>query len=145
MESERMHIKVVIYEYAMRMIGLPYRWGGDDLIDGLDCSGLCVELLRAAGVVDGTFDASADGLWHYPAFPEIDAPRFGALAFFGKPNVSHVGWCMNETHMIEAGGGTSATTTRAAAEKQNAYVRVRPIKARKDFVGVRMPTYPWKG
>lgn len=140
-----MHIKVVIYEYAMRMVGLPYIWGGDDPINGFDCSGLCIELLKAAGVVDGHFDSTAAGLHQYPAFPAIDGPRFGVLAFYGKPIVTHVGFCLNETHMLEAGGGLTSTTNREDAIKQNAYIRIRPIKHRSDLVGFKMPTYPWKG
>ncbi len=138
-----MHANVILYDYAMRMVGLPYRWGGDDLVDGVDCSGLCIELLQAAGVFPKGFDANAAGLWNF-AFEKTTAPRFGSLVFFGVPAVTHVGFCLNELLMLEAGGGGSQTTSREAAAKQNAYVRVRPIKSRKDLVGFRHPTYPWK-
>lgn len=139
------HPATVLYDYAMRIAGLPYRYGGDDLIEGLDCSGLVVELLLAAGVVSKGFDSNAHGLWHFPAFTKAAAPQFGTLCFFGSEAfVSHVGFCLNETQMLEAGGGTSQTTTKEAAVKQNAFVRVRLIKSRKDLVGYRHPPYPWK-
>lgn len=139
-----MHPSAVLYDYAMRMVGLPYRWGGDDTVDGFDCSGLCIDILQAAGVLPKDFDATSSGLWHMPAFGKVDAATFGSLAFFGVPTVSHVGFCLNDRLMLEAGGGGSKTTSLAAAAAQNAYVRVRPIKSRKDFVGFRHPTYPWK-
>jgi cell wall-associated NlpC family hydrolase len=144
MENERMHSSAVLYDYAMCMVGLPYRWGGDDTVDGFDCSGLCVDILQAAGVLPKDFDATANGLWHFPAFGKVAAASFGSLAFFGLPAVTHVGFCLNDRLMLEAGGGGSKTLTRDDAEKQNAYVRVRPIKSRKDLAGFKHPTYPWK-
>lgn len=139
-----MHSNVVLYDYAMRLVGLPYRWGGDDAVDGFDCSGMVVELLQSVGVLPAGFDSNAAGFWNFPAFQKVDAPRFGALAFFGLPSVIHIGFCLNEALMLEAGGGGSKTTTKEAAAAANAYVRVRPIKTRKDLVGFRLPSYPWK-
>jgi cell wall-associated NlpC family hydrolase len=145
MENERMYSQVVLYDYAMRMVGLPYRWGGNDLVDGLDCSGLCVELLQSVGILPKDFDSSAAGLWSFPAFSKADTARFGSLAYFGLlTSVTHIGFCLNETLMLEAGGGGSKTTSREAAAEQNAYVKIRPIKSRKDFVGFNRPNYPWK-
>lgn len=136
---------IVLYDYALRMVGLPYRWGGDDLVDGLDCSGLCIELLQAVGILPKGFDANAAGLCNYAGFAQAVTPKFGTLVFFGLPSPTHVGFCLTDTLMLEAGGGGSTTTSREAAAKQNAYVRVRPIKSRKDVVGYRHPTYPWEG
>lgn len=139
-----MHSSVVLYDYAMRFVGLPYRWGGDDAIDGFDCSGLVVELLQSVGVLPKGFDSNAAGFWNFPAFAKADAARFGSLAFFGLPTVTHIGFCLSDTLMLEAGGGCAKTTSKEAAAAANAYVRVRPIKGRGDFVGFRHPSYPWK-
>jgi hypothetical protein len=46
--------------------------------------------------------------------------------------------------MLEAGGGNSKTTSLAVAAEQNAYVRIRPIRFRKDVFGFRNPPYTWK-
>jgi cell wall-associated NlpC family hydrolase len=144
--GERMHASVVVYDYAMKMVGLPYIWAGDDPILGLDCSGLTIELLQAAGVLPQGFDTTAHGLWASKFFKSVEKPTFGALAFFGRPEeVTHVGFCLNELQMLEAGGGGSQTTSRDAATKQNAYVRVRKIDNRKDRVGFKKPAYPWEG
>ncbi len=140
-----MDTRVILYDYAMRFVGLPYRWGGDDSVDGFDCSGLVLELLKAAGAYPQSSDITADGLYKLFAGLSLPEPTFGSLAFFGAGPVSHVGFCLNGTHMLEAGGGGSKTLTKADAAAQNAFIRVRPIKTRKDLVGFRHPPYPWKG
>jgi cell wall-associated NlpC family hydrolase len=129
----------LLYDYAMQLVALPYRWGGDDTLEGFDCSGLCIELLRAGGVLPGNVDMNAHGLFHYPAFQYAGEADFGVLAFYGKEKQrpTHVGFCLDGRFMLEAGGGGSATTSLAAAAKQNAYVRVRPVSHRTDFIGYR--------
>lgn len=140
-----MHPRIILLEYAMAFVGQPYHWGGDDPINGFDCSGLVIELLKSQGVVERDFDTTAAGL--AAKFPATLEPNFGTLALFGpleKP--THVGFCLTADLMIEAGGGGSATLTREDAARQNAFVRVRPVKSRKDFTSFHQPTYPqWKG
>lgn len=144
MESERMHPSVILYDYAMSFVGLPYIWGGDDPINGLDCSGLCIELLKSAGVFPHAEDTTADGLYRYFAAQRTKSPMFGTLVFFGSDHPTHVGFCLNASTMLEAGGGGSKTTSRADAALQNAFVRIRPISNRKDLIGYAHPPYPWK-
>ena len=136
--------RVVLYDYAIRFVGLPYRWGGDDALGGFDCSGMVLELLKAAGIYPQNSDTSAAGLYQLYAGLLVGEPDFGTLCFFGAQVVSHVGFCLNATQMLEAGGGGSKTLTPEDAAAQNAYVRIRPIKSRKDLVGFRHPPYPWK-
>lgn len=136
--------KTLLYDYALRFVGLPYRWGGDDSIDGFDCSGLSIELLQSAGVFPMGRDTTARGLYDFfSGNPTADA-RFGTLAFFGKPEITHIGFCLTPVLMLEAGGGGSKTLTARDAAVQNAYIRVRPIKHRADFFGFRHPPYSWK-
>jgi cell wall-associated NlpC family hydrolase len=135
--------------YALAMIGKPYFWGGDDPVGGFDCSGLCSEILRASGVVPYKFRTNAQGilnLFRTGGFPVCE-PGFGALAFYGKsPNeVDHIAFCIDEHTIIEAGGGDSSTVNAARASAQNAFVRMRPVKFRKDFLFCYMPAYPFKG
>lgn len=139
-----MEAKEILYAYAMGFAGQPYRWGGDDPVDGFDCSGLCIELLQAAGVFPQGKDLPAAGLADFYSQFSSGPHGFGSLVFFGTGRISHVGFCLTELLMLEAGGGGSKTLTLADAAKQNAFVRVRPIKTRKDLVGFRHPPYPWK-
>jgi cell wall-associated NlpC family hydrolase len=121
-------------QYLEHFIGLPYRWGGDDPLEGFDCSGLVIEGLKAVGLVKGNFDTTANGLRHMYSGSVTQSDKPGALAFFGTGKISHVGICVGHGLMLEAGGGWSETTSRDVAARQNAYIRVRPLNARTDLV-----------
>ena len=133
----------ILYDLAMEMVGLPYRWGGDDMLDGFDCSGLVLELYQSVGILPRGVDMNAAGLWQFPGFERLpqNEVSFGTLVFFGDVKApTHVGFCLNDRLMLEAGSGDSKTVDRATAAKQNAYVRVRPISNRKDLVGFKRPS-----
>lgn len=135
----------ILYDYAMQFVGTPYRWGGDDPIDGYDCSGFVQELLSSVGH-DPKGDQTAQALFDYfnaMGRAEWNVHKIGALAFFGKDptHISHVAMLLDEYRMIEAGGGGSQTTNRAEAAAQNAYIRIRPISNRSDLVAVLRPRY----
>ena len=132
--------------YAMAYVGKPYRWGGDDPLAGLDCSGFVLELLKSVGVVVGKYDASSQQIYNDFKSLEKEKADFGCLLFFGKSKteISHITFALNDRLMIEAGGGDSTTTTLDQAIKQNAFVKVRPIASRNNLVAVVEPKYPWR-
>lgn len=135
--------------YALSFIGKPYRFGtarggGDDPLLGFDCSGFVCELLRAAGVVPWSFRTNAQGLVSlHGALAVPTYTQFADLAFFGQNinRITHVGFCLDRTTMIEAGGGDSDTTDLETAATQNAFVRLRPIHFRADYLGATRPPY----
>lgn len=132
--------RTILNILTYRMVGLPYRWGGNDTIDGFDCSGLMCELLQSTGVIGTAEDLNADALMH--RFQQVGVPAYGDLVFFGANGVAtHVGMMLDDRFMLEAGGGTSTTTTLAAAAAANAYVRIRPASRRKDILGYRRPAW----
>lgn len=143
-----MHKASVLYDYAMKMVGLPYKWGGDDTIDGFDCSGLVIELLQSVDVIDHKLDTTAHGILKIMRERGCEKPtntaNFADLVFFGKTRATHVGFCLNDLQMLEAGGGGSKTKTRQDAADQNAIVRIRPISIRSDILSVCRPDYPWR-
>ena len=131
----------IIKDYAMRHVGLPYLWGGDDPLRGYDCSGFVQELLMASGI-DPIGDQTAQGLyeWFYARHVSRGA-QLGALAFYGGDRVTHVAWCLSDRLIIEAGGGGSHTKNKEDAANQNAFIRIRPLARRSDLKAVFMPQY----
>lgn len=140
MRNERIESAV---NYAWYFIGTPYLWGGENPIEGYDCSGFVQEVLRSVGL-DPTGDQTAQALWEYFK-KEGDAapkPRAGALAFYGsRYRISHVAFCINDHQIIEAGGGGKKTRSKEDAANHNAFIRLRPIDHRKDLIEIRMPCY----
>ena len=133
----------IVYDYAMSLLWVQYRWGGENPLVGFDCSGLCQELLRSVGL-DPLGDQTAQGLYDYfSSNGSINQWGCGALAFYGESvkKVVHVGMCLDNYRMIEAGGGDSSVVDLATAQAKGACVRLRPIKGRKDFLCVIKPFF----
>lgn len=117
-------------------LNVPYKWGGDDPMDGLDCSGLVLEGLKAVGLVPREADFTADQLLNvvFRALPRyrLDSELHpGMLVFWGDPRVTHVEivWAVigDRVLTIGASGGGSRTVDRVMAARQNAYVKIRRI------------------
>jgi NlpC/P60 family protein len=136
-------------EAALRVwesyLNVPYLWGGDDPLAGVDCSGLALEGLKAVGVVPRELqDANAHALLHdvFKDRLRVDVPeglRPGMLVFWARPDgsIRHVEivWAVYPAPAPEgvrvltigASGGGSKTVDRAEAIKANAYVKIRRI------------------
>jgi cell wall-associated NlpC family hydrolase len=126
----------LLIAYALSFTGTPYKWGGNNPMTGFDCSGFVGECLKAFNVLNPACDYSSRGI-----FKElVNQPKHmagvkrGAILFFGNDleNISHTAIALSEKVMLEAGGGDATTISKMAAEVQNAFVRVRPI--RRDLV-----------
>lgn len=134
----------IAQNYAYTFLGKPYIWGGSHPSEGYDCSGLVQEILAAVGI-DPYGDQTAKTL--YDALQNdctsVIKPQAGAILFFGfnKKEITHVAFAIDEAHMIEAGGGGATTITVKDAISRGAFVRVRPIRARKDLLDCLLPKY----
>lgn len=129
-------------DYALSFVGRFYIWGGDDP-DGFDCSGISQEILASVGL-DPPGDQTAQGLFnHFSVNGSHNVYGLGALAFYGESTtkITHVGFCIDQYRMLEAGGGGPQVKTHADAIRHNAFIRIRLIKGRKDLVAVVKPYY----
>lgn len=125
--------------YALSLLGIPYKWAGDDPMGGLDCSGLVQEILSSAGI-DPVGDQTADALYRYFKPISTNQHCLGAIAFFGtEAHVTHIAIMIDDWRIVEAGGGGRSTLTLQDAINQNAFVRIRPLTNRKDLVAVCYP------
>ncbi len=134
----------ILEPLAFSMLNICYGWGGSNPSQSLDCSGLTIELLVAVGVLPHGYDTTALGLWKkFPGSVDTKDVEFGDLVFFGPTvnTISHIGFCLSKTIMIEAGGGNSTVNTRLKAITMNARVRIRPIANRRDVLGFKRPEY----
>lgn len=136
----------VFIQACLQFLNIPYRWGGDDPINGYDCSGLIQDLYAMVGI-DPSGDQTAQALYDHFKVRSKEGPRdTGALVFFGRSlsQITHVGMIIEGQVMIEAGGGGSKTISHEVAAAMNAFVRLRPFNTRSDVVALLMPkALPW--
>jgi cell wall-associated NlpC family hydrolase len=120
---------------ALSFLGKPYFWGGDDPIQGFDCSGYCIEILKSVGLLPRNGDWTAAMLFNL--FEKVNSPRRGCLVFWenGNGRIIHVEYCLDHYLSIGASGGGSTTDSQQDAIRQNAYVKVRPFHSRKGVAG----------
>lgn len=116
-------------EYALRFIGTKYTWGGNTKEQGLDCSGLVCEVLKANGSISNSKDYSSQQLFNLLISGKLD--RDIPLVFYGKneERVSHVAILYDQNFVIEAAGEGRLSTDKGS-------VRVRPVDYRADLIGV---------
>ena len=140
-----------ITQYAISMLNIPYLWGGNSPIQGIDCSEFAINLLTAYGYFKPWDDTTAHGLWLWAK--QIDGlsrekPFEGCLIFYGKPShVTHIAYSISERLTIQASGGGSELSIkngredlwRLAAIKADARVKMLPYDYRKDIVDIRFP------
>lgn len=143
-------LRATALEVAMRYLGIPYRWGGDDPMAGYDCSGFVIEVLKSVGLIARRKDFTAQGLWELfeAQNHKVDEPTSGCLVFWSKlPNTPacHVEICLDTFLAIGASGGGSKTKTTQDAINQNAYIKIRPIGSRQGIKGYMDPFKERKG
>lgn len=136
----------ILLQVAFSCLNIPYIYGGNHPLSGLDCSGLALWLLKSTGIelpdmnAQGLFDHfSKDGTWNQV--------QCGALVFFGKDakHVSHVGMLIDSYRFIEAGGGDSTCVNLEVAKQKGAMVRISHLNHRKDRIAIIRPSYKFIG
>jgi len=118
-------------KYLWRWLGVPYLWGGDDVLAGLNCSGLIHEVLQSVGLEEHNFDSTAHDLYLKFIDYKVEKPYAGCLVFwFRDGRAVHVEMLIDDSLVIGASGGNSSVKTLRDAIRQNAFVKMRPLKYR---------------
>lgn len=133
----------LLYDLALKMVNVPYRWGGKFPGEGLDCSSLINILLHAYGL--SIRNGTAQMLFDYFSRPENhlhDKAELGSLVFYGdsRTEIDHVAMCLTPYRQIEAGGGGPEVTSFESAARARAYVKITPIYTARR-IGMFMPHY----
>lgn len=126
--------KALALDIAKKFLNLPYRWGGNDPMEGFDCSGLVIEILKSVGKFPLNKDTTAHGL--SLLYPETGIYGPGTLVFWdwnGDKRADHVEMIVyvddsGEIFTIGASGGDNTTTNMTNAQAQDAYVKIRPLR-----------------
>lgn len=132
--------------YIMKVVGIPYLWGGKDASKGLDCSGFTQYCLDFMGI-NPAGEHNAQSL--YNIFSKeghpVPVPGFGDLLFFGTAgHIHHVAIALNEEDMVEAAHGNETITSAQIAFQKGARVMVTKSARMKDlFAIIRPEGYPW--
>ena len=133
----------ILFQVAYSCLNVPYKWGGNNPIDGLDCSGFVQHVLKSAGIAPPK-DCNAQCLYDYYELESAhNTYKPGALVFYGKSilEITHVALMLDPYRIIEAAGGDHLTLTRADAAAKGAMVRIRKVDYRNDKVAVLWPRY----
>lgn len=121
-------LRILAVMYARDFVGTYYSWGGDGP-SGFDCSGYTNEILKSVGKIGRKEDFTANQLYYM--FPKVDKPQAGVLAFWynkERTKIIHVELCKNDWQTYGASGGGRRTITKEDAIRDNAFIKIRPIR-----------------
>jgi cell wall-associated NlpC family hydrolase len=86
---------------AERFVGIPYRWGGNTVVDGMDCSGFARAVYNLCGV-----NIPRTSSEQYKIGQKIDKNELedGDLVFFGgsESQITHVGIYVGNNRFVHA-------------------------------------------
>ncbi len=92
---------VIAARTAERFVGIPYRWGGSTVVDGMDCSGFVRAVYNLCGV---NIPRSSGEQFHTGQAIDRAALRDGDLLFFGDSaaKINHVGIYAGDGRFVHA-------------------------------------------
>jgi hypothetical protein len=86
---------------AERFVGIPYRWGGNTVVDGMDCSGFARAVYNLCGV-----NIPRTSVEQFKVGQKIDRDELqdGDLVFFGnsEDQIAHVGIYVGNNRFVHA-------------------------------------------
>ena len=134
-------MKEIALAAIMGLYGTPYKWGGNDPMDGLDCSALVNIYLKIRGILEEKEDLSSKMLWERFEKSKIRFPKRGCLVFYTNSagNVNHVDIYLGKNMVIGAIGGRRSTLSLASAKLHQAFVKVEHINHNRMLKGFLNP------
>lgn len=86
---------------AERFVGIPYRWGGDTVVDGMDCSGFVRAVYNLCGV---NIPRTSREQFRVGESVSRDDLKDGDLVFFGdsEDRINHVGIFVGQQKFVHA-------------------------------------------
>ncbi|AJE03731.1 NlpC/P60 family protein [Geobacter pickeringii] len=86
---------------AERFVGIPYRWGGDTVVDGMDCSGFARAVYNLCGV---SIPRTSREQFRVGDVVGRDDLKDGDLVFFGssEQSINHVGIYIGDGKFVHA-------------------------------------------
>ncbi len=86
---------------AERFVGIPYRWGGDTVVDGMDCSGFVRAVYNLCGV---NIPRTSREQYRVGESVGLDGLKDGDLVFFGESEdrINHVGIYVGDNKFVHA-------------------------------------------
>jgi cell wall-associated NlpC family hydrolase len=86
---------------AERFVGIPYRWGGDTVVDGMDCSGFVRAVYNLCGVTIPRTSREQFGVGETVGRNDLAE---GDLVFFGVSEslINHVGIYVGNNRFVHA-------------------------------------------
>lgn len=86
---------------AERFVGIPYRWGGDNVVEGMDCSGFVRAVYNLCGV---NIPRTSREQFRTGESVGRDYLRDGDLVFFGasEDSINHVGIYVGKNRFVHA-------------------------------------------
>jgi cell wall-associated NlpC family hydrolase len=114
---------------AERFVGIPYRWGGDNVVEGMDCSGFVRAVYNLCGISIPRTSAEQFRTGEKVARDEL---KDGDLVFFGSSsdNINHVGIYVGNGRFVHAPRRGDEIKVSAIEEK---YFSGRFIGAKRYF------------
>lgn len=100
--SSNVPIRDYIEKTALKMLNIPYLWGGRSTF-GIDCSGFSQLIYKIAGL---TLKRDAREQFNQGVEIQLEETQCGDLAFFSNDegNITHVGMILNDRKIIHSSG-----------------------------------------
>lgn len=90
----------IIAKTAERFVGIPYKWGGNNVAEGMDCSGFVKAVYNLCGI---NLPRTAREQYLQGETIEKDELVEGDLVFFGiSSNITHVGIYIGKGNIVHA-------------------------------------------